>query len=58
MRKWGVNDQQIDRIREVLDEAKEKYDDLRATEKPMRDQIQRDQIEAVRALLTDSQKAE
>jgi hypothetical protein len=58
MRKWGVNDQQIDRIREILDEAKEKYDDLHAKEKPMRDQIQKEQIEAVRSILTDSQRAE
>jgi len=58
MRKWGVNDQQIERIREVLDEAKDKYDDLHAKEKPMRDQIQREQVESVRAVLTDSQRAE
>src|SRR5258705_13591536 len=58
MRKWGVNDQQIDKIREVLDDAKEKYDSLHAQEKPKRDQIQREQIEAVRAILTDSQRSE
>src|SRR5947209_13405368 len=58
MRKWGVNDQQIDHIREVLDDAKEKYDSLHAQEKPKRDQIQREQIEAVRALLTEPQRAQ
>lgn len=58
MRKWGVNDQQIDRVREALDEAKEKYDDLHATEKPKRDQIQRDQVEAVRSILTEAQRVE
>jgi hypothetical protein len=58
MRKWGVNDQQIDRIREVLDDAKEKYDSLHAAEQPKRDQIQKEQIEAVRAILTESQRAQ
>ena len=58
MRKWGVNDQQLDRIREILDDAKDKYDAVHAKEKPMRDQIQKEQIEAVRATLTDTQRAE
>ena len=58
MRKWGVNDQQIDRIREILDDAKDKYDAVHAREKPMRDQIQKEQIEAVRSALTDTQRVE
>ena len=58
MRKWGVNDQQLDRIREILDDAKDKYDAVHAKEKPMRDQIQKEQVEAVRATLTDTQRAE
>ena len=58
MRKWGVNDQQLDRIREILDDAKDKYDAVHAKEKPMRDQIQKEQIEAVRATLTDTQRVE
>ncbi len=58
MRKWGVNDQQLDRIREILDDAKDKYDAVHAREKPMRDQIQKEQIEAVRSALTDSQRVE
>lgn len=56
MRKWGVNDQQIDHIREILDDAKDKYDALQAKEKPIRDQIQKEQIEAVRAVLNDEQR--
>ena len=58
MRKWGVNDQQLDRIREILDDAKDKYDAVHAKEKPMRDQIQKEQVEAVRSTLTDTQRAE
>ena len=58
MRKWGVNDQQLDRIREILDDAKDKYDAVHAREKPMRDQIQKEQIEAVRSALTDTQRVE
>ena len=58
MRSWGVNVQQIDKIREALDDAKEKYDAIHAREKPMRDQIQKEQIEAVRAILTDAQRTE
>ena len=58
MRSWGVNDQQIEKVREALDDAKEKYDAVHAQEKPMRDQIQKEQIEAVRAILTDAQRAE
>ena len=58
MRSWGVNDQQIDKVREALDDAKEKYDAVHAREKPMRDQIQKEQIETVRAILTDAQRKE
>ena len=58
MRQWGVNDQQIDRIREILDDAKDKYDALNAQEKPMRDQIQKEQAEAVRSVLSESQRPE
>lgn len=58
MRKWGVNDQQLDHIREILDDAKDKYDAVHAKEKPMRDQIQKEQIEAVRSTLTGTQRVE
>jgi hypothetical protein len=58
MRKWGVNEEQISHIREILDDAKDKYDALHAAEKPKRDQIQKDQIEAVRAVLTDAQRVQ
>jgi hypothetical protein len=58
MRKWGVNEEQIGRIRIVLDDSKKQFDELHAKEKPLRDKIQQDHVEAVRAILTESQRAQ
>ena len=53
----GVNDQQAAQVTQILDNTKKKMDDMRHREKPERDQIQQDQIDSIRALLSDSQKA-
>ena len=55
--KIGVNDQQIVSVNRILDDAKRKFDDLHASEKPMRDRIQQEQVDAVSAILTPPQKA-
>ena len=54
--KVGVNDQQIASVIRILDETKQKFDQLKAQEKPLHDRIQQEMIEAIRAELTDQQK--
>jgi hypothetical protein len=52
----GVDDSQIAAVNGILDDTKKKFDDLHTSEKPLRDQIQQEQIDAVSALLTPQQK--
>jgi hypothetical protein len=54
--KVGVNDSQIATVNQILDDTKRKFDDLHKKEKPLRDAIQQEQIDAVSALLTPPQK--
>ena len=54
--KVGVRDNQIGPITKVLDETKQRFDQLHATEKPLHDQIQQEHVEAMKALLDDQQK--
>jgi hypothetical protein len=54
--KVGVRDEQIQPITKVLDETKQRFDQLHAQEKPLHDQIQKEHIEAMKALLDDQQK--
>ena len=54
--KVGVNDQQVEEVNRVLDETKRKFDELHAEEKPARDRIQQEQIDAIHATLSDDQK--
>jgi Spy/CpxP family protein refolding chaperone len=54
--KVGVRDEQIAPITKVLDEAKQRFDELHAKEKPLHDQIQQEHVEAMKALLDDKQK--
>jgi len=54
--KVGVNDGQIANVNQILDDTKRKFDDLHKKEKPLRDEIQQEQIDAVSALLTPPQK--
>ncbi|HEY4084365.1 MAG TPA: hypothetical protein VGM43_00440 [Bryobacteraceae bacterium] len=52
----GVNDGQVVAVEKILSDSKKKYDDLRREQRPMRDRIQQDQVDAIRAVLTDAQK--
>jgi hypothetical protein len=54
--KVGVNDQQLASVSQILDETKQKFDDLKRQEKPLRDAIQKKQVDSISALLTPAQK--
>jgi hypothetical protein len=54
--KVGVNDAQVAAITKILADTKKKFDDLRREERPQRDRIQQEQIDSIRAVLTDEQK--
>jgi hypothetical protein len=54
--KVGLNDTQISSVNAILDETKRKFDELHKQEKPLRDQIQQEQVESMRALMNDGQK--
>jgi uncharacterized protein YdiU (UPF0061 family) len=56
-RKVGVSDEQVASVNRILDETKRRFDDLHAQEKPLRDEIQQDQHDAISALLNDQQRA-
>jgi Spy/CpxP family protein refolding chaperone len=55
-RRVGINDAQRDAVSRILDDTKRKFDDLHASEKPLRDKIQREHLQQIRALLDDHQK--
>lgn len=52
----GVTESQAAAVSKVLDDTKSKFDDIRRAERPQRDRIQQEQIDSIRALLTDVQK--
>jgi len=54
--KVGVNDEQVAAVQKILIDTKKRYDDLRHEQRPMRDRIQQEQVDAIRAVLTDAQK--
>jgi hypothetical protein len=54
--KVGVDETQLASVSRILDETKQKFDDLKRQEKPMRDAIQQKQIDSISALLTPQQK--
>ena len=54
--KVGLNDSQIASVNQILDDTKSKFDALHASEKPMRDRIQQEQIDEISALLTPAEK--
>ncbi|HKD07467.1 MAG TPA: hypothetical protein VKB79_16315 [Bryobacteraceae bacterium] len=54
--KVGINASQVADVNRILDETKRKFDELHASEKPMRDKIQQEQIDAISALLTPPEK--
>jgi hypothetical protein len=52
----NVTDDQVTAVSKILDDTKKKFDDLRREERPTRDKIQQDQIDQIRAALTDAQR--
>jgi hypothetical protein len=55
-RRVGINDAQREAVSHILDDTKRKFDNLHASEKPLRDKIQQDHLEQIRALLDNQQK--
>jgi DNA anti-recombination protein RmuC len=53
----GISDQQKTAVSSILDDTKRKFDALHATEKPAVDRIQQEQLQQIRALLDDRQRA-
>jgi hypothetical protein len=51
-----VNDKQIAAVVQHLDDAKRRFDDLRAQEQPLHDHIQQELVDEIRSELTDEQK--
>lgn len=54
--KVGANDEQLAKINSIMDDTKRRFDELHSKEKPLRDQIDHDRIESIRALLDDKQR--
>jgi hypothetical protein len=52
----GITDEQTAAVSRILDDTKKKFDDIRREERPTRDHIQQEQIDAIRAVLTDAQR--
>jgi hypothetical protein len=52
----GVSDDQAAAVAKILDSTKKKFDEIRRQERPLRDRIQQEQVDEIRALLTDTQK--
>jgi hypothetical protein len=55
-RRLGANDEQVAAVEKILVDTKKRYDDLRREQRPMRDRIQQEQVDAIREVLTDAQK--
>jgi uncharacterized protein YdiU (UPF0061 family) len=55
-KKVGVNDDQIAAVKRIFAQTKQKFDDLNAQQKMLKDKIQQDQHDAISALLTPQQK--
>jgi hypothetical protein len=54
--KVGLNDDQLASVNRILDETKQKFDSLQEKEKPLRDAIHQEQVDAVSALLSPQQR--
>jgi hypothetical protein len=54
--KVGITDDQSAAVTRILDDTKKKFDDIRREERPLRDRIQQEQVDEIRAVLTDVQK--
>ena len=56
VQKVGVNAEQQAAVSKILDDTKKKFDEIRREERPLRDKIQPEQVDEIRAVLTDAQK--
>jgi hypothetical protein len=54
--KVGINDSQLSAVNAILDDTKRKFDELHRQEKPLRDKIQQEQVESIRALMNEDQR--
>jgi len=54
--KVHATDAQIAEVNRILDDTKRRFDELHAQEKPLRDKIQQDQLNEIRALLDNQQR--
>ena len=55
--KVGATDTQIAQITSLLDESKRRFDELHQQEKPLRDKIDQDRVEGIRAIFNEKQRA-
>ena len=51
----GITDDQVAKVNALLDETKQRFDGLRAQEKPAHDRMQAEQIDRMHAILTPEQ---
>ena len=51
-----VNDKQISAVVQHLDDAKRRFDDLRAQEQPLHDRIQQELVDEIRGELSEDQR--
>jgi hypothetical protein len=54
--KVGVSDTQLTQINNILEDTKNKVNELAALEKPLHDRIQQEHIDQIKDLLTPQQK--
>jgi len=54
--KVGASEDQVRKVALILDDTRRKLEELTAQEKPLHDQIRKEHIEEIRALLNDRQK--
>jgi len=54
--KVGASEDQVKKVALILDDTRRKLEELTAQEKPLHDQIRKEHIEEIRALLNDRQK--
>jgi uncharacterized membrane protein len=52
-----LNDQQVTRLQQILDGTRDRFKQLRETTQPQYDAIQAGQVDQIRAMLDDPQKA-
>jgi len=54
----GLNEEQTGKLGNILDQTRNKYDELRERSKPERDAIQKEQIDHINGMLNEGQRGE